>query len=222
MAITTVGAQKTNAVTNGQLSVTLDASPTVNAGDLIVWQSGGNASEFYLLPSGYVTIVSKSNSASAQWACVGVKVASGGEEGDTITGNGGSLAGFAVVRVFRPTSGWVLDPAIDANFRQSNSGTGTSFTLTAGAATTEGDALGLVTVRPTSGGTALTTNWDSAGAGTPDYRTGTGAADYKIYSATGTPNVAIASAGTTNKPVAACWIQERPTNAGQFLPFMGV
>lgn len=222
MAITTVGSQKTHAVTNGQLSVTLDGSPAVNAGDLIVWQQGGNTSFVNSVPKDFVIVGNKANSAAAQWAGIAVKVASGGEEGDTISGNTTGMAGFAVVRVFRPTSGWVLDPAIDANFRKDDSGTGTSFTLTAGAATTEGDALGLVVVRPTSGGTALTTNWDSAGAATPDYRTGTAAADYKIYSATGTPSVVVASAGTTNKPVAACWIQERPTNAGQFLPFLGV
>lgn len=220
MAITTVGTQKTSAVTNGTLSVTLDGSPVVEAGDLIVWVCGGNTS-LAKYPTGFVEIVQKANTTAAQFAQIAVKVAVGGEEGDTLTGQAGSMAGYAMVRVFRPTSGWVMDPAVDFNFRKEDNGTATGFTLTAGAATTEGDALGLVSIRSTSGGTALTTNWDSAGAATPDYRTGTGAADYKIYSATGTPSVAIASAGSTNKALVACWIQERTKNQGAFLPFMG-
>lgn len=224
MAITTVGGLKTSTAGSGTaVSVTLDTSPTVNEGDLIVWMSGATDSSAPVPSSGtWTTVTTSSGTASSTTYTtkILVMIAAGGEEGDTITGDATTYtSSFCSVRVFRPSAGWVLDPAIDRSFVRTAGGTSSSYTLTAGTATTEGDTLGLCAMKGNT--TAATTNWDAAGAGTPDYRADGQMSDYKIYTATATPTVTAATLPPVNKRFAGCWIQERPRNAGQFLPFFG-
>lgn len=210
---TTVGTLKTDSTTGGAyLSVTLDASPAILAGDVIVWASGlAGTNEAAYAPADWYKLAGADSTNAAQACGLFCTVAVGGEEGDTLTAQGAGVAGFCAVRVFRPAAGRKLDAyGIPAAYTDTDAGTGSSFTLTNAATTTS--SVGLVVVRAGSGLGSATTSWDGAAAGTPEHRIAGGIFDFKLYSAADTPDVVAATLGSANKAAAFAVLQEIPTN----------
>lgn len=225
MAITTVGSLKTDTSTS-QLSITLDASPAVLPGDVIVWACGGAGdANTYFAPSGWRRIVIGANAASTQNAAVAATVAVGGEEGDTIVGpTASAVAMFCAVQVYRASAGRRLDVyGIPTGYTDKAGGTATSYTLTSSATTAPG-SLAICVARGSSGMNAAAPSdpkisWDGETAANAwDYSTGSAKVDTKIYTAKDTPDVVVSSLGTANKAVVLAVLQEIQT--GTVLPWL--
>lgn len=225
MTITTVGSLVTHSLgATGQLSVTLDASPAVVAGDLIVWTAGsptGTSTASGIAPStaGSRAMVFRVGSLNIYQVRVNAWLAVGGEEGDTYTSSSSSLASgsWCALRVLRPTTGYRLDLyGNPTGMTATYTGTATSSTLSSSAA----NAPRSVGVSAYCGSdlNSSTLKWDGEASSSHEYRSTTALYGTKIYSSADTADAAAATLGSGTKCGVLAVFQEIQT--GSVIPWL--
>lgn len=214
--------------TTVSFSCALPANVPILANDLLVWFQGhAQTSTVTSVPTGFVQLTTRNNTAATQSAHIGVRIAQGGEEGTTYTA-ASSATGFAVLHVIRPDTGYVLEPAIGSLYG-TTAGTGASLTCTAGAATTLATSVGLFCGRGTSGTGTARVSWNGGTYADPNvYQSSVAGVGWNAYSSTMTGDVIWGhatdtnyQAGSTNKAMCAAWLEQRPIARSSFWAFAG-